>query len=151
MSTILTVITEGTTVDNFAASLAEGKVKFYRVRENESTRHIPYFAEGTADREVGEWVLEQRDEGVTMKAIASEMHSSVPTVRRLINAVLLAQEVEEYDEEDIAELLEDAAVEPAVTTEATNDKPAEPEATTVRVAATSPEVLAALGLTEQDA
>lgn len=143
MTTIMTVIAEGTTVETFATALAEGKVRFYRVRENDTYRHVPYFAEGTKEREVGEWVLEQREEGVTMKAIATEMHVSVPSVRRLINAVLLAQEVEEYDEEDIADLLEEAAVEPAATTEAVNDEP-------VVVAATSPEVLAALGLADAD-
>lgn len=150
MSTILTVVTEGTTVETFQTALAEGKVRFYRVRENDTFRHIPYFAEGTKDREVGEWVLGQREEGVTMKAIAAEMHVSVPSVRRLINAVILANEVEDYDAEDIADLLEDAAVEPAATTEAVNDQPEPAAAETVTVAATSPEVLAMLGVTDSD-
>lgn len=148
MSTILFSVTEGTTVENFGQALAEGKVRFYRVRENDTFRHVPYYAEGSEERETAEWVLEQRDEGVTMKAIAAEMHSSVPTVRRMINAVLLAQEVEEYDEDEIAEVLAEAFVEPEVTTEATNDQQPEAEKAegTVRVSATDPAVLAALGL-----
>jgi hypothetical protein len=118
---ILTVIAEGTTVETFPTALAEGKVKFYRLRDNDSTRHIPFLADGTPDREVGEWVLLQREEGVTMKAIAKGMHASVPSVRRLINATLLAQEVEEFEQEDIEDLLAEAAVEPSTTTEALND------------------------------
>lgn len=135
MSNILFTVTQGTTVETFVSALAEGKVKFYRVRENETTRHIQYLAEGTEAREVAEWVAEQREDGVTMKAIAAEMHASIPTVRRMINALLLAEEVEGYDAEEVAEILADAA---------STEEPVVEVAETVTVKATDPAVLAAV-------
>lgn len=115
MNTILTTITATTTVETFVPEAVEGKVRFHTVRSNGSTRRVQFLAEGTADREVAEWVLAQREEGATMKAIAAEMHVSVPTVRRMINALLLTQEMEEADTEDLAEILADAAVEEEAT------------------------------------
>lgn len=106
MTSIMTVVTEDVTVENFPQAVAEGKVTFYSVRDNGSTRRIQYPIEGTKEREIADWVLDQRDEGRTMRSIADEMHMSIPSVRRIINAVLLAQEVEEYEAEDIASLLD---------------------------------------------
>lgn len=106
MSSIVTTVTPTTTVDTVAAEAAEGKVKFHRERANGTTRRVQFLAEGTTDREVAEWVVAERAEGKTMKAIAAEMHVSVPTVRRMINALLLTWEVEE----DAADMLEGAVV-----------------------------------------
>lgn len=108
MSTIEIRVTEAVTVDNFAKAAAEGTVQFYRVRGNGTTRHIPFYAEGTKEREVAEYVAEQREDGVSMKAIATELHMSVPSVRRMLNSLLLSEEVDGYDEEEIAEILADA-------------------------------------------
>jgi hypothetical protein len=105
MNTIEIRVTEAVTVENFRQQAAEGNVQFYRVRGNGTTRHIPFFAEGTKDREVAEWVAEQREDGVTMKALATELHLSVPSVRRILNSLLLSEEVDEYEDEDIAEIL----------------------------------------------
>lgn len=118
-TTIITVSTD-TTVDNFLEQAGTGKVRFYTERADGTTRHIPFLALGTKEREVGEWVLLQREEGVSMKEIAKSMHSSVPSVRRLINQTLLANEVEEYDTEEISDILEQAAEE-TTNTEVTND------------------------------
>jgi len=115
MTSIMFTIAQGTTVETFAEALATGDVKFYRVRDNDTTRHIPYLAPETAERETAEWVLEQREEGVPMKELAKALHASIPAVRRMINGALLAQEVEEMEPEDIAEVLALAAEE---TTEA---------------------------------
>jgi hypothetical protein len=108
VSTIEIRVTENVTVDNFAESIANGNVQFYRVRGNGTTRHIPVFAEGTKEFEVAEYVAEQREEGTTMKALATELHMSVPSVRRLINSYLLSDEVAGYEQEDIEELLASA-------------------------------------------
>lgn len=108
MSTIEIRVTDTVTVDNFKDELAKGNVQFYRVRGNGTTRHIPVFAEGTKEFEQAEYVAEQREEGVTMKALATELHMSVPSVRRLINSYLLSDEVAEYEPEDIEELLASA-------------------------------------------
>lgn len=118
MNTTIITVAADTTVENFVAQAEQGKVRFYTQRGNGTLRHIA-FPTGEA-REVGEWVLAQREEGVSMRAIAKEMHSAVPTVRRIINATLLAQEVEEYDAEEIADILAEAAEE-ATNTEAAND------------------------------
>lgn len=121
MNTMIITIAQGTTVDTFLEGAAKGTVKFYTQRANGTERHIPFLALGTVEREYGEWVLDQREQGVTMQAIAKEMHASVPSVRRLINQTLLANEVEEFDNEEIAEWIAIAAEEVVETTEATND------------------------------
>jgi len=108
MSTIEIRVTEAVTVANFRESIATGDVQFYRVRGNGTTRHIPVFAEGTKEFQVAEQVAEWREDGRTMKDIATELHMSIPSVRRLLNSYLLSDEVAEYDEEEIAELLADA-------------------------------------------
>jgi DNA-binding NarL/FixJ family response regulator len=100
MTTIVATVLPTTTVDTVVEQAAEGQVQFHRQRANGTTRRVQYLAEGTTDREVAEWVLIQRSEGKTMKALAAEMHVSVPTVRRMINALLLTWEVED-DAEDI--------------------------------------------------
>lgn len=106
MNTIaVTVVTTDVTPDNFLEAAASGKVRFHTVRANGSTRRVQFYAEGTKAREEAEWVREQRDEGRTMKDIAAELHLSVPSVRRVLNALLLAEEVEGYEPEEVEELL----------------------------------------------
>lgn len=72
-------------------------VDFHKERYNGTTRHLPTSEEHV---QTGEWILEQRDAGRTMKSIAAEMHVSVPTVRRRINSALLAREVDEGEWDD---------------------------------------------------
>lgn len=108
MNTVVITIAEGTTVKNFKDALVTGDVKMYRLRGNDTTRHIPYLAPGTPERETAEWVMEQREEGVTMKEIAKAMHLSVPAVRRIINGMLLAEEMEAMTQREIRDLLRDA-------------------------------------------
>ena len=108
MSTIEIRVTQDVTVANFTESVANGNVQFYRVRGNGTTRHNTVFAAGTPEFEVAEQVAEWREDGRTMKDIATELHLSVPSVRRMLNSYLLSDEVAEYDEEDIAEILADA-------------------------------------------
>ena len=109
MSHIEITYDQTVTTDNFFQKAESGAVKFYRVRGNGTTRRIPYL--GTSESQVrqeAEWVLEQREEGRSMKAIAAELHQSVPTVRRTINALLLAEEVEDFDRDELEELLSEA-------------------------------------------
>lgn len=98
MSGFVTTTSTAVNADNLATEAAQGNVKFHTLRANGTTRRVQFLAEGTPEREVAEWVMAQRGEGVTMKAIASEMHVSVPTVRRMINALLLTWEVEDEAE-----------------------------------------------------
>lgn len=106
MTGIVTTVSTSTTVDTLATEAAEGVVKFHTLRSNGTTRRIQFLVEGSPEREVAEWVVGQRNEGVTMKTIAAQMHVSVPTVRRMINALLLTWEVEE----DAAEVLDSVQV-----------------------------------------
>lgn len=119
MSNIAVTTEQGVTVETFVKAAAEGKVRFYRVRENGTYRHIQFLADGTKEREVAEWIAGQREEGVTMKAIASDINLSVPSVRRILNSLLLTEEVEEYDESDIEPLLAETEEEAAEATETT--------------------------------
>lgn len=121
-NSIAFTVVEGVTVETFQQDLAEGKVRTYIVRKDDTMRHVPYMVEGTEERETAEWVMEQREEGVTMKEIAKALHLSVPSVRRMINGLLLAEEVEEFEAEDIAEILALAAQDVEITTEVTNDQ-----------------------------
>lgn len=98
-------VTANVTADNFVAEAAKGNVQFYKVRANGTTRHIPFFADGTKEREEAEWIAEQREDGRTMKAIAEELHLSVPSVRRILNSLLLSEEVEGYEPEDVEDLI----------------------------------------------
>lgn len=100
MSSIVTTVTTATTSETLVAEAATGTVQFHRERGNGTFRRVQFLAEGTTARDVAEWVMAQRTEGRTMKAIAAEMHVSVPTVRRMINALTLTWEVEE-DAEDV--------------------------------------------------
>lgn len=106
MQTIVTTITPDTTAETLVTEAAEGKVKFHRERSNGTFRRVQFLS--GEQREVAEWVVLQREEGKTMKAIAAEMHVSVPTVRRLINSLLLTEEIEDLDTEEAADLVASA-------------------------------------------
>lgn len=97
---------------------------FHKERANGTTRHLPTYRLGTPERETGEWILVQREEGRTMRDIATEMSVSVPTARRMLNATLLSQEVEDGEYEEFLQA-------PATTDEApaTPATPAKEEAT----------------------
>lgn len=105
MTAIVTTVTTTTTEDTLVTEAAEGKVQFHTQRSNGTFRRIQFLAQGTPEREVAEWVAAQREDGVTMKTIAAAMHVSVPTVRRMINALLVTLEAEE----DTAEVVAQAA------------------------------------------
>jgi len=109
--TIFTIAPE-VTAESFIAGLVLGQVKVYTERENGTLRKVHYLTEGSKAREIAEWVLAARNgelgedgsDPMTMKAIAREMHTSVPSVRRLINDLLLTHELEDMDQADIDDL-----------------------------------------------
>lgn len=92
----MTAILVTTSTDDKGATT----VDFHKERANGTTRHLPTYPIGTPERETGEWILVQREEGRTMRDIAAEMHVSVPTVRRMLNATLLSQELEDGEWDD---------------------------------------------------
>lgn len=104
MTTFTATSTKSVTVDTFAEAVAEESVKFHTVRANGTTRRIRVLK--GEDLEVAEWIIEQREDGRTMKDIAKEMSVSVPTVRRMINRYLLTEEVLEAEQDEVAEWVE---------------------------------------------
>ena len=114
MNAIVTTITPDTTPDTFLVDAVAGAVKFHTERSNGTFRRVHFLPADSTERQTAEWVVLQREEGKTMKAIAAEMHVSVPTVRRMINDLLLTQEMEDSDSEEIADLIEGGYVEETV-------------------------------------
>ncbi|EAP99440.1 hypothetical protein JNB_04690 [Janibacter sp. HTCC2649] len=74
-------------------------VKFYRLRKVGTARHLPYFAPGTPERKDAEKVASLVAKGKSASEVAEATERSVSTVRRLVAAVQLAQDVEsgQYD------------------------------------------------------
>lgn len=101
----IAVVATETTAATLIADLTSGVAKIYKERENGTFRKVHFLADGTKDREHAEWVVAQREEGVSMKAIAAEINMSVSAVRRMINDLALTEELEEMEAEDLAELL----------------------------------------------
>lgn len=101
-----------TTASTLIADLGKGEAELHAERSNGTFRRVHFLAEGTEARELAEYVAALREgneednrEPRTMKQIAAELHVSVPTVRRMINDLLLTQEMEEMDQAELEELL----------------------------------------------
>jgi hypothetical protein len=78
--------------------LAEGLLAAYRVRENGTVRHIDLVPLGSTARETAEWVSDRVDmDGASVQAVARELHISTPTVRRILEALELTEEIESGD------------------------------------------------------
>lgn len=105
MTTIAFAAPATTTAATILADLTAGVAKVYRVRENGTFRKVHFLAEGTEAREHAEWVAMQREEGRSMKDIATELNLSIASVRRMLNDLALTTELEDSEEEDLAELL----------------------------------------------
>lgn len=94
-----------TTATTFLAELAAGTVTLHKERANGTTRKLHFLAPGTEAREVAEYVEAQRDNGLTMAQISSELHLSAAATRRALNDLILTREYEEMDQEEIEGLL----------------------------------------------
>lgn len=105
MRTLVFTTTDTTTADTLLAEMAAGKVELHTQRDNGTFRKVHFLAEGTEAREHAEWVAAEREAGRTMKAIATEIHASVPSVRRMLNDLALTEEFEKMDAEELDELL----------------------------------------------
>lgn len=75
-------------------------VKFYRLRKVGTARRLPYLAPGTPERKDAEKVAAQIAKGKSATEVAEATDRSVSTIRRLVAAAQLAEEVESgaYDE-----------------------------------------------------
>jgi len=94
-----------TTAATFLADLASGAVQLHKERANGTTRRIHFLAPGTEARELAEFIDVQRDNGLTMGAIAASLHMSPAAARRAYNDLLLTREYEELDTEEIEAML----------------------------------------------
>lgn len=101
-----------TTADTLLAELAAGTASLHTERSNGTFRKVHFLAAGTEDRELAEYVVALREGNEedgrnprTMAQIATELHTSIPSIRRMINDLLMTIELEEMDAAELDELL----------------------------------------------
>lgn len=133
---IVITVPQGTTTTNLVELATEGKVVFHRERSNGTYRRV-HFLTGKAYEEAL-WVQTQREEGMTMKALAAYLHSSVAAVRRTLNDLAMTEALLESDAEELEDMLagayeagDEASPEateaaPVTATEATTEPATEP-------------------------
>jgi hypothetical protein len=101
MTTFILSAARGTAADQIVASplamLDAGHLNAYSERANGTTRHLELCPVGSTRRDTAEWISEQVDEGRSLRAVAAELHVSVPTVRRALMALELTEEIEAGD------------------------------------------------------
>lgn len=107
-NTIRVVIAEGVNTKTFPQAVREGQVKFYRVRENGTTRHVPFLT--GSDREQAEAIAAAHAEGKSVRAIAEERFVSVATVRRFLSELALVQQVEGLNRTGIIRVFKERAL-----------------------------------------
>lgn len=69
-------------------------VKFYRLRKSGTARRLPYLAPGTPERAEADTIAAQVASGTAVAQVATKAGVSGSTVRRMVAAVQLAQDVE---------------------------------------------------------
>ena len=109
MTALLITAASTTTTATFIADAAAGTVLLHKERANGTTRRLHFLVEGTEARELADFIQARREDGAGMKAISTELHMSVAAVRRSLNDLLLTQELEDMDNEELADLLAGAA------------------------------------------
>lgn len=82
--------------------MEQGLLKAHSERENGTTRHLDLCPVGSTRRDTAEWISEQVDEGVSVKALARELHISVATVRRFLLSLELTEEIEAQEWEALS-------------------------------------------------
>lgn len=73
----------------------------YSERSNGTTRRLELCPVGSTRRDTAEWISERLEEGRTLKQVATELHVSLPTVRRFIMALELTEEIEAGEWDDV--------------------------------------------------
>lgn len=115
---------ETTTPASLLADLAAGTALLHKERENGTYRRVHFLADESTAREHAEWIAAERELGRSMKEIAVALHTSVSAVRRVINDLILTEEMEAMDEAELAEMLK-GAEEVEVAADAFADQPDE--------------------------
>lgn len=84
-----------------SAMLPVGDLRAWTLRENGTLRHLELAPVGSDRRDTAEWISEQLGEGLTVKAMARELHVSVATVRRYLLALELTEQIEAGEWDDL--------------------------------------------------
>lgn len=75
--------------------LEQGLLRAYRVRANGTMRHLDLLPLASTKREAAEWINDAVDmDGRSVESVARELHISTPTVRRVLEALALTEEIE---------------------------------------------------------
>jgi hypothetical protein len=120
----------GTTpLPDLRSMLDAGQLEAYRVRGNGTVRLVRLLPVGSTGREVAEGIYDEVEDGRTIQAISRELHSSVPTVRRMLEALELTEEIEAGDWDDTWAELHGFAVE-VVSADDLQDPPCQADAET---------------------
>lgn len=122
---ITVTVTSDTTTENFRQFVTEGKVQFHRERANGTFRRVHFLADGTTEREHAEWLRAERENGRTMRALATETNYSIATLRRWLNDLALTESIEEADAEELADMIKGAYELDEVTDGKGEDEPQE--------------------------
>lgn len=77
--------------------LEQGMVRAYTEREDGTTRHLDLAPLGSTRRDTAEWINEQMEDGMSVKALSRDLHISVATVRRFLLSLELTEEIEAGD------------------------------------------------------
>jgi hypothetical protein len=93
-----------------AALCAAGSVRLYRQRAVGTWRALPYLAPDTAGRETAEYLAELLEDGASVAQAAADTGLSKATVRRAIENLALAYDIEAGDYDDLVEDGLDAVV-----------------------------------------
>lgn len=134
MSSTRIVLSTTTNTKTFVQEALAGTVRFYRVRANGTTRHIPLLVEGSEDYAMAEAITEARNSGTSVAALAVLFNVSMPTVRRLIASLALTREVAGWNRTQVI-----AAIKSAREAEAEAATEEAPEATDQEAASTDQE------------
>lgn len=81
--------------------LRNGDLAAYSLRGNGTLRHLELVPVGSDRREVAEWIYDQVEDGMAIKAVARELHASLATVRRYLMALELTEQVEAGEWDDL--------------------------------------------------
>lgn len=104
MATFILAASKGVAADKIIADpkamLDAGHLTAYTERGNGTTRHLNLLPIGSKGRDTAEWISEQVEDGRSLRAVAAELHVSLPTVRRALMALELTEDIEagEYDQ-----------------------------------------------------
>jgi hypothetical protein len=86
-----------------AALCAAGNVRLFRQRGTGTLRALPYLTPGTPARETAEYLAELLEDGASVAQAAADTGLSKATMRRAVENLALAYDIEAGDYDDLVE------------------------------------------------